>query len=98
MTERARPLKAAAAVSLHDPSCENGVQESPQTFLNPEIINNNSADDAQSNAERIPNRPALTLNASCFCAELAAAVVLPVQAVLLRKLQAAQVAVVLFEV
>jgi len=24
------------------------VQESPQTFLNPEIINNDSADDAQS--------------------------------------------------
>ena len=25
------------AVCLYGPSCENGVQESPQTFLNPEI-------------------------------------------------------------
>lgn len=49
-------------------------------------------------AERISNRFALSFNPSCFCTELAAAVVLPVQAVLLRKLQAAQVAVVLFEV
>ncbi len=49
-------------------------------------------------AERISNRFALSLYVSCFCAELAAAVVLPVQAVLLRKLQAAQIAVVLFEV
>ena len=49
-------------------------------------------------AERISNRFALSFNPSCFSAELAAAVVLPVQAVLLRKLQAAQVAVVLFEV
>ena len=52
----------------------------------------------KANAQRILNHFALSLNASCFCAELAAAVVLPVQAVLLRKLQAAQVAVVLFEV
>ena len=28
-----------------DPTRENGVQESPQTFLNPEIINNFSAED-----------------------------------------------------
>ena len=27
---------AATAVSLYDPSCENGFQESPQTFLKPE--------------------------------------------------------------
>ena len=52
----------------------------------------------KANAQRISNRFALSFNPSCFCAELAAAVVLPVQAVLLRKLQAAQVAVVLFEV
>ena len=52
----------------------------------------------KANAQRILNHFALSLNASCFCAELAAAVVLPVQAVLLRKLQAAQIAVVLFEV
>ena len=82
----------------YNPFCENGVQESPQTFLNPEIINNSSADNIQSAAEDISNRFALSFNASCFGAELAAAVVLPVQAVLLRKLQAAQVAVVLFEV
>ena len=82
----------------YNPFCENGVQESPQTFLNPEIINNDSADNIQSAAEDISNRFALSLDASCFGAELAAAVVLPVQAVLLRKLQAAQVAVVFFEV
>ena len=82
----------------YNPFCENGVQESPQTFLNPEIINNDSADNIQSAAEDISNRFALSLNASCFGAELAAAVVLPVQAVLLRKLQAAQIAVVLFKV
>ena len=52
----------------------------------------------KANAQRILNHFALSFNASCFGAELAAAVVLPVQAVLLRKLQAAQVAVVLFEV
>ena len=38
----------------------------------------------KANAQRISNRFALSLDASCFCAELAAAVVLPVQAVLLR--------------
>ena len=47
LPERARMLpaarlfpqetSAAAAVCLYDPSCEKGVQESPQTFLNPEI-------------------------------------------------------------
>ena len=31
-----------------DPTRENGVQESPQTFLNPEIINNFSAENIQS--------------------------------------------------
>ncbi len=42
--ERARPQRraftesgAANAVSLHDPSRENGVQKRPQAFLNPEI-------------------------------------------------------------
>ena len=33
-------------------------------------------------AERISNRFALSFNPSCFCAELAAAVVLPVQTVI----------------
>ena len=44
---------AATAVFLYDPSCENGFQESPQTFLKPEIINNSSAIDVQSAAEHI---------------------------------------------
>ena len=44
---------AANAVFLHDPSRENGFQESPQTFLKPEIINNSSAIDVQSAAEHI---------------------------------------------
>lgn len=35
--EKARTLKVAVAVSLYDPTRENGIQESPQTFLNPEI-------------------------------------------------------------
>jgi hypothetical protein len=47
---------AAAAVYLYDPTRENGIAERPQTLRYPEIINNDSADDAQSNAERIPNR------------------------------------------
>ena len=37
--------------------CEKGVQESPQTFLNPEIKKISSSEYAQSAAERIPNRP-----------------------------------------
>ncbi|MEQ2386262.1 hypothetical protein, partial [Faecalibacterium intestinale] len=36
---------AANAVCRYDLTRENGVQESPQTFLNPEIINNFSAED-----------------------------------------------------
>ena len=48
---------AADAVFGLDPSCENGVQESPQTFLNPEI-KKFSAEYAQSKAEGILNRPA----------------------------------------
>ena len=43
-------------ISRHDPSCEKKVQESPQTFLKPEIINNSSAIDVQSEAEHIKNR------------------------------------------
>ena len=54
---------AATAVFLHDPTCENGVQKRPQAFLNPEIKNNISLAYAQSNAERIPNRP--TQQGSC---------------------------------
>ena len=65
VTERADPASrsaalpqeagAADAVPGYDSSCENGVQESPQTFLNPKI-KNISADYAQSKAESILNR------------------------------------------
>ena len=44
---------AANAACRYDPSCENGFQESPQTFLKPEIINNSSAIDVHSAAEHI---------------------------------------------
>jgi hypothetical protein len=42
-----------------NPSRENGIAERPQTLRYPENKNNSSADYAQSNAARIPNRPAL---------------------------------------
>ena len=40
-----------------NPSREKAILENPQIFQNCEIINILSAEDAQSNAERIPNRP-----------------------------------------
>ncbi|EDP22243.1 hypothetical protein MCC02041_22370 [Faecalibacterium prausnitzii] len=48
---------AAAAVSRCVPSREKAIPENPQIFRNCEILNHFSAEDAQSNAERIPNRP-----------------------------------------
>jgi hypothetical protein len=51
----------ADAVHRYDPSCEKAILENPQIFQNCEIINNISADDAQSEAERILNRPAAPL-------------------------------------
>ena len=48
---------AANAVSHYDPSRENGIAERPQALRYPEIINILSAIYAQSNAERILNRP-----------------------------------------
>ena len=51
----------ADAVHRHDPSREKAILENPQIFQNCEIINNLSADDAQSEAERILNRPAAPL-------------------------------------
>ena len=54
---------AAAAVSRCVPSREKAIPENPQIFRNCEILNHFSAEDAQSNAERIPNRP--TLQGSC---------------------------------
>ena len=41
-----------------DPTCENGIPERPQTLRYSEIINILSLAYAQSNAERIQNRPA----------------------------------------
>ena len=46
----------SATASGYDPTCEKGVLKSPQAFQNPQIKNLFSADDAQSNAERILNR------------------------------------------
>lgn len=51
----------ADAVCRHGSSREKAILENPQIFQNGEIINNISADDAQSKAERIPNRPAVPL-------------------------------------
>ena len=45
-------------VSGHDLTRENGIAERPQALRYPEIINILSAVYAQSNAERILNRPA----------------------------------------
>ena len=49
---------AAPALSRYDPSRENGIAERPQALRYSEIINILSAIYAQSNAERILNRPA----------------------------------------
>ena len=72
MTERVAPSRsfpaapplpqeagAAAAVSLYDPSRENGIAERPQALRYPEIINILSAIDAQSERGAHSNRPAL---------------------------------------
>ena len=48
----------APAASLYDPSREKAILENPQIFQNCEIINILSAEDAQSEAERILNCPA----------------------------------------
>ena len=39
-----RRLLCKRGAVLYDPPCEKGVQESPQTFLNPKIKNNYSAE------------------------------------------------------
>ena len=41
---------------------KNGISERPQAFRYPEIQNNSSAEDAQSNAEGILNRSSLYLD------------------------------------
>ena len=51
----------ADAICRHGSSREMAILENPQIFQNGEIINNYSADDAQSKAERILNRPAAPL-------------------------------------
>ncbi len=53
----------ANAVFLHDSTRENGIPERPQTLRYSKIINIFSLIYAQSNAERIPNRP--TRQGSC---------------------------------
>ena len=40
-----RRLLRKRGAALYDPTCEKRVQESPQTFLNPKIKNNFSAED-----------------------------------------------------
>ena len=47
--------KSQNAVDLYDPTGEKGIQKSPQAFLNPEY-KTDSANYAQSGAERISNR------------------------------------------
>ena len=54
--EKGRNTSSSAAVSLYDPSREKGIAERPQAFRYPEILNNDSLKDAQSNAEGIQNR------------------------------------------
>ena len=48
----------ADAALIYDPSCENGFQESPQTFLKPEIKITIPLNMARAQAEAIQNRPA----------------------------------------
>ena len=50
------PLGMPEGVRSQTPPREKGVLKSPQAFQNPQIKNLFSADDAQSNAERILNR------------------------------------------
>ena len=47
----------AGSLFLWNPSREKAILENPQIFQNCEIIDILSAEDAQSNAERIQNRP-----------------------------------------
>ena len=54
--EKGRNTSSSAAVFLYDPSREKGIAERPQAFRYPEILNNDSLKDAQSNAEGIQNR------------------------------------------
>ena len=59
-------LPASTSLSSTTPAHENGVQKRPQAFLNPKIKNIISLAYAQSNAERISNRPTQQESAVCF--------------------------------
>lgn len=54
--DKGRDTGCSTAISLYDPSREKGIAERPQAFRYPEILNNDSLKDAQSNAEGIQNR------------------------------------------
>ena len=64
VTERVLP--ASTSLSSTTPAHENGVQKRPQAFLDPKIKNIISLAYAQSNAERIQNRPTQQESAVCF--------------------------------
>ena len=59
-------LPASTSLSSTTPAHENGVQKRPQAFLDPKIKNIISLAYAQSNAERIQNRPTQQESAVCF--------------------------------
>ena len=63
---------AADAVSRYDPSCENAMPGGPQTARHCSIINNSSADDAQSEAARILNRQAVVRLPAVPCPQTSA--------------------------
>ena len=63
-------LPASTSLSSTTPAHENGVQKHPQAFLDPKIKNIISLAYAQSNAERIQNRPAQQESAFCFTPSL----------------------------
>ena len=69
VTERVLP--ASTSLSSTTPAHENGVQKCPQAFLDPKIKNIISLAYAQSNAERIQNRPTQQESAFCFTPSLA---------------------------
>ena len=64
-------LPASTSLSSTTPAHENGVQKHPQAFLDPKIKNIISLAYAQSNAERIQNRPTQQESAFCFTPSLA---------------------------
>ena len=64
VTERVLP--ASTSLSSTTPAHENGVQKRPQAFLDPIFKNIISLAYAQSNAERIQNRPTQQESAVCF--------------------------------